>query len=888
MGFRYPLLWALSTMIILISCISVKTNRKGTTTSYKNENANQISGDTSKISKPKKFSEVVPPSAKIDVGLFTIYKKDQQYLLEIPDSLLNIDFLVVGRISKGAANNRVQNGFFGFSGDQVNENVVQFEAAPNHRLLMRSISFTERSMDSSENGLYHTVRNSNLQPIVASFDIKAYTVDSTASIIDITDFLRVDDNVFFFSSPAKKIFGLGPMQADKSYIQNVSSYVNNLEMQVVRTYTKGEVTATFELNSSFVLLPKEPMRPRYEDDRVGYFSRSYIDFDASRGVIEKSMITRWRLEPKEKDIEKYLGGELVEPKKPIIYYIDPATPKKWIPYLIQGVNDWQRAFEKAGFKNAIWAEEAPLNNPEFSLFDTRHNAIVYKPSTALNASGPHIHDPRSGEILETHINWYHNIMQLLHDWYMVQAGPNDKRARTMRYHDSLMGRLLRYVCSHEVGHTLGLMHNFGSSSTLPVDSLRSSSFLAQNGFCPSIMDYARFNYVAQPQDSIDENGIMPRIGVYDEWAIEWGYRWLPQFESYDEEKSYMNKWVSNKLEKDQRLWYGPQVVFGVFDPRCQPEDLGDNSIKAAQYGIHNLKRVMDQIMVWTAESNADYSSLSRVNKMVISQFSQYVMHVVNNIGLYKWTAKTTDQKGVPLSFVPKHKQKEAVQFLHKNIFQPPYWLLNMEVFSKVGGYGPNLPYLFQKPALDWLLNYETYCNMLFAEAVDSAKAYTFDELLNDLEVGIWSELSNKSSINFYRRTLQKIYVERLIELIDFTQTDAFRPVRLRSDFGTIIYSHVQKIIGSVNKALHNYKDHEIQSHLGLIRDRLKSACAVNSPIYREDISTQKKSTLLLNGKWKRNSLESITDAPVNGLNCWENNNIINFFRLFEDLVLKIN
>ena len=442
-------------------------------------------------------------------------------------------------------------GFFGYAGDQIGQNVIRFEKGPNNKIFLRNISYAEYAKDSTS-PMFSAVNNSNIQPIAAAFDIKSFSKDSAGVVIEITDYINGDNDVLHFNSGLKSALRFAAIQSDKSYIVSVKSYPINIEIKTVKTYSRmpsppiggggfgggtGSGNMTVELNSSLVMLPKVPMQARYFDPRVGYFTVGYTDYDANpQGVESIQLIKRWRLEPKEEDMEKYKRGELVEPKKPIIFYIDPATPKKWIPYLIQGVNDWQAAFEKAGFKNAIMAKMAPTveEDSTWSLEDARYSAIVYKPSDVANASGPSISDPRTGEIMESHINWYHNVMELIHDWYFIQTAAVDPKARKMVYDDELMGQLIRFVSSHEVGHTLGLRHNFGSSSTVPVENLRNKAWVEANGHTPSIMDYARFNYVAQPEDNISEVGLFPRIGDYDKWAIEWGYKLFPQYKTPEE------------------------------------------------------------------------------------------------------------------------------------------------------------------------------------------------------------------------------------------------------------------------------------------------------------------------------------------------------------------
>ncbi|HEY0176254.1 MAG TPA: zinc-dependent metalloprotease, partial [Pedobacter sp.] len=644
-------------------------------------------------SAPKAYKQVITAQAKTSLGMFKVHQIGLRYFFEIPDSLLNRDLLVVNRISRSAAGPRPQ--MTGYAGDEIAENVISFQKGPDDRIFLKLMSFDERSSDSTANGMYKAVVNSNLQPIVASFPVKAYGKDTTGAksvVIDVTDYLNSDSEIFYFNGNVKKTLSIGGIQADKSYISSISSYPMNVEVRTVRTYARmaavnqtsvSTIPVTYELNSSVVLLPKTTMKPRFADSRVGYFGRAYIDFDTNpQGVKQSVMITRWRMEPKDEDIEKYKRGELVEPKKPIIYYIDPATPKKWVPYLIAGVNDWQKAFEQAGFKNAIIAMPAPANDSTWSIDDARHNVIVYKPSTVANASGPNVHDPRSGEIIETHINWYHNIMQLVRNWYMIQAGAVDPRARKMEFDDELMGQLIRFVSSHEVGHTLGLLHNFGSSSTVPVEKLRDKAFVEAHGHTPSIMDYARFNYVAQPEDGISEKGLFPRIGDYDKWAIEFGYKWLPQFNSAEAEGPYLNKLIIDSLSKDKRLYFGNEQEYT--DPRSQSEDMGDNAMLASTYGIKNLKRILPQLKTWTSEPAEGYANLKAIYWEVVKQYQTYLGHVTRNVaGLYA-TPKSVEQPGPVFENVSYEKQKEAMRFLRDNVFNTPTWLLDENIFSLTG------------------------------------------------------------------------------------------------------------------------------------------------------------------------------------------------------------
>ena len=723
---------------------------------------------------PKPFAEVITAKAQADSGLFNIYKQDDRYFFEIPDTLLGRDILVVNRIAKSAAGLRAM--MLGFSGDIINENVIRFEKGPNHRIFLKNISYSEVSKDSTQ-PMFASVRNSNLQPIVAAFDIKAMSKNDHGTVIDLTEYLSGDNEILFFDGQVKNMLKLGGVQPDKSYISDIKSYPLNTEIKTVKTYSKSGGSpmpgmppspggnATLELNSSIVLLPAVPMQPRYFDPRVGYFTTSVTDFDADpQGVKKLQMITRWRLEPKPEDMEKYKRGELVEPVKPIVFYIDPATPQKWRKYLIMGVNDWQAAFEQAGFKNAIIAKMAPTPQEDstWSIEDARFSAIVYKPSEVPNASGPHVHDPRSGEIIESHINWYHNVMRLLRNWYFVQASPNDPRARHMEFSDELMGELIRFVSSHEVGHTLGLRHNFGSSSAYPVEKLRDKEWVKKNGHAASIMDYARFNYVAQPGDGITGADLYPRINYYDKWAIEWGYKLLPQAKSAEEETPILNSWTVEKL-KDKKYWFGTEM--NPDDPRSQNEDLGDNAMIASAYGIKNLQYIMPNLLNWTKVPNEGYSNLSELYKEIAGQFSRYMGHVAKNVGGIYETPKTVEQPGPVYEYVPKATQREAIRFLNKQLFTTPKWLINQDLLGRIGSDGVSLISTRQEPILDKLTNVRTLNKLINGEAALGAKAYSASEMLNDLKKSIFSEIYVHKPVDVYRRNLQRIYIADLSKLV---------------------------------------------------------------------------------------------------------------------------
>lgn len=724
---------------------------------------------------PKPYKEVITEKAKSTKGLFTVHKVEDKYYFEISDTLLGRELLVVNRISKAPADNR--NGFIGFAGDPINENVIRFEKGPNNKIFLRDLTYNTYSRDSS-GPMYRNMMKSNIQPISAAFDVKAWSKDSAGSVIDMTDYMNGDNDILFFASAAKTALRVGSYQSDKSYIGGVNTYPINTEIKTVKTYTRAPATPTggggfgqgrasggnltFELNSSIVLLPKKAMRPRYYDNRVAYFRTGFTDYDADpQGVKNVDMVTRWRLEVKDEDMEKFRRGELVEPKKPIIYYIDPSTPKKWVPYLIQGVNDWQSAFEKAGFKNAIMAKEAPVNDPNWSLEDARYSAIVYKPSDIPNASGPHVHDPRSGEIIESHINWYHNVMRLVRNWYLIQAAPSDPQARTAKFSDELMGQLIRFVSSHEVGHTLGLPHNMGSSNATPVEKLRDKAWVEANGHTSSIMDYARFNYVAQPGDNISQKGLFPRIGDYDMWSIEWGYKPI-MGKTEDEEKAILNDWVKSKYS-NPRLRF---IFQDGSDPRAQTESIGDDNMKASEYGIKNLKWIIPQLPGWLNEKGEDFQNLTDIYGEVINQLQRYAGHVITNIGGVYTDFKTTEQEGKVYTVVPKEIQKNALNFVQKQLLETPTWLLNKDILDRISAPVANDRItLMQDNVVGGLLS-TSRLSRIIAGGMRDDKAYRLDEYLDDVKKGIWSELATGKTIDIYRRNLQKSFVERMDDIIN--------------------------------------------------------------------------------------------------------------------------
>ena len=721
----------------------------------------------------KPYDELIESDFETDVGLFTVHRDEEKLFYEIPDSLLDVEMLLVSRIARTADE-------IGYGGEKAGTQVVRWQRQ-GKKVLLRIVSY--ENVADEDQPIYEAVRNANFEPIIQAFDIEALSEDSASMVIEVTDLFAEDVPVLGLQKSRRERYKVRSLDEDRSFVASAKSYPQNIEVRSVLTYEAQEPPSnartnaiSLEMNHSMILLPAEPMQPRLHDERVGYFSVEQTDYSLDeQKAAKRRYITRWRLEPS--DTAAFRRGELVEPVKPIVYYIDPATPQKWRPYIKQGVADWSKAFEAAGFKNAIMAKDPPSAEEDstFSPEDVRYSVIRYFPSETQNAYGPHVHDPRTGEILESDIGWFHNVMNLLRNWYFVQTAAVNLQAQGVKFEDEVMGELVRFVSAHEVGHTLGLPHNWGSSFAYPVDSLRSPTFTDAHGTAPSIMDYARFNYIAQPGDGVTQ--LLPQIGEYDVHAIEWGYRPILDAEA---ERPTLNAWI-REHEDDPAYFYG-RSTGGRIDPRSQNEDLGDDAVLASTYGLENLKRILPNLIEWTEEEGKNYDDLEELYGQVVGQWSRYMGHVARRIGGVYETPRTYDQEGVVYEPVPKAKQAAAMAFLQEHAFTRPDWMLDADVLRRIEHAGAlERIRQGQTSVLNLVLDPQRLARLIEAEALQGEATYTPAEMMDDLRAGLWSELNQGEPINVFRRNLQRGYLERLGELMT-EEVDA-PPAAVRSAIG---------------------------------------------------------------------------------------------------------
>lgn len=714
--------------------------------------------DTTVADHSSPYHKLVKEGGSKEVGLLTVRHIKDKWYFEVPDSLLGRLILAVTRFTS------VPQDFKMLGGEEVNRSCLYFEQYNEKTLFLRE--YVQSSFAKKDDAIGQSLKQATIDPIVYKFDVIGRNPDTQDQLIEVTRLFLSDNKITSFSNNDRTQLGIGSVQSDRTFVDTVKTYPINVEIQTLRTYsmTSGKAptsqagAATLSLNTSLVLLPEVPMQARLFDDRVGYFNNKVTQYSDDDAPEHDAIISRYRLEPK--DVKAYKAGRLVEPKKQIVYYIDPATPKKWVKYLKQGIDDWNVAFEAAGFKNAIVAKDWP-DDPTMSIDDARFSVLRYLPSETENAYGPRIVDPRSGEIIEAHICWYHNVMSLVKKWYMTQCGPLDKRAQSMHFPDELMGQLIRFVSSHEVGHTLGLRHNMGASSATPVEKLRDKQWVERHGHTASIMDYARFNWVAQPEDKIGEKGLFPRINDYDLWAIKWGYQYRPEFKDPYAEKKALRAEVTKALV-NPRLWWIGDEGRGQ-DPRSQTEDLGDNSMKASDYGIKNLQRVVQNLEKWTAQPDGQYDDLNEMHRSVRAQFMRYTNHVQKNIG----GKLVNNRPGLkPNDYAPKALQKEAVEWMGRQMFTAPLWLYPASIVEKLGVDAVDEIQTRQQTVLAYLLSPGMIYNMQ-RNALSSSDPYPADEYLNDVFATVWRPLDAKEEQqNDYLRRLQRTYVQFLGNMLN--------------------------------------------------------------------------------------------------------------------------
>ncbi|MEE9407649.1 MAG: zinc-dependent metalloprotease [Polaribacter sp.] len=762
---------------------SVKAQRR------KSKDKKSTETSKSKKSKTPKYTDFVTSKTKTDDGIFKVHETDDKFMYEIPKSFFGKEMLLVTRIKDIPAD---LGGGYVNAGSKINTQVVVWEQYKK-KILLKVKSYNAIANDSLP--IYKSVKANNLEPIIYAFDIKSPNIDSTGVLIDVTKLFSTDVKAITgLPSFFRKRYKVKRLDASRSFINSIKSYPKNIE--VVQDFTfdadappsnRSTNTITIRINQSMILLPEKPMMSRTYDKRVGYFSIGNVDYNSEAlKADDKRYIRRWRLEPK--DEAAYNRGELVEPIKPIIYYLDPATPKKLRKYIKQGVNDWQKVFETAGFKNAIMAKMPPTKeeDPEFSMEDIRYSSIRYVASTTRNAMGPSVSDPRSGEILESDIIWYHNHLRSYRNRYLLETGAANPSARTLDTPDEEIGDMMRMVIAHEVGHALGLPHNMAASFAYDTESLRDGDFTQKNGIAATIMDYARYNYVAQPGDK--NIRFIRQLGPYDHYSINWGYRKIPNTNKPEDEVKTLDKWITEKADN-------PIYRFGAqrFDPSSQTEGIGNDQVKSSTYGIKNLKVVAKNLPNWTSNQTNNYEDLNELYGELLSVWGRYVGHVAGNIGgVYEFNKKPVQTGDIYIP-VTKEKQKKSLNWLQKNAFNTQDWLLDKNILNKIDetGYTDKLR-RYQSRILGTILNYRTLYRMIEAEVIQT-DFYAASDMVRDLRRGVFSETNATRNVDLQRRNLQKLFIEKMQHLMN-------DKLAKNSDISSIVRGELESLKYQLNTA----------------------------------------------------------------------------------------